>query len=54
MKYPVVMCPGCKQPMQPSKPKPLLLISGLVEITYICEKCATTTKRTIKNNDKKR
>jgi len=54
MKYPVVICPGCKQAMKPSKPRPLLLVSGLIEITYTCEKCGTTTKRTIKDNDKKK
>jgi len=54
MKYPVVMCPGCKQAMRPSRPRPLPLLSGLIEITYTCEKYGTTTKRTIKNNDEKK
>lgn len=52
MKYPVVICPGCIQPMTLSESTPLLLPRGLIEIAYVCKQCGTTTKRTIKTDDK--
>jgi RNase P subunit RPR2 len=45
---PVVICPGCHKPMTSGKPAPILFAKGLADITYVCEKCGTTTKRTVK------
>jgi hypothetical protein len=47
-KPPVVICPGCHKPMTAGKPEPILFAKGLADITYICEKCGTKTKRTVK------
>jgi RNase P subunit RPR2 len=47
-KLPVVICPGCHKPMTAGRPEPILLAKGLADITYVCEKCGTTTKRTVK------
>jgi hypothetical protein len=48
------MTPSMTPSTTPSTPKPLLFTSALIEVAYTCEKCGTTTKRTIKNNDKKK
>ena len=47
-KPPVVMCPGCNKPMTAGKPEPILFTKSLADITYVCEKCGTKTKRTVK------
>jgi RNase P subunit RPR2 len=47
-KPPVVICPGCHRPMTPGKPERILFAKDLADITYVCERCGTTTKRTIK------
>jgi RNase P subunit RPR2 len=47
-KAPVVICPGCHKPMKPGRPEPILFAKGLADITYVCEKCGTETKRTVK------
>jgi len=47
-KLPIVICPGCKKPMTASTPKPILFAKGLADITYVCEKCGTKTRRTVK------
>jgi C4-type Zn-finger protein len=48
-KLPVVVCPGCQKAMKAGQPKPILFAKGLADITYVCEKCGTTTKRTVKD-----
>jgi RNase P subunit RPR2 len=45
---PVVICPGCHKPMASGKPEPILFAKGLADIAYVCEKCGTATKRTVK------
>ena len=52
-KAPVVVCPGCHKPMKSGKPEPILFAKGLADITYICERCGTRTKRTIKEVNEK-
>ena len=47
LKLPIVLCPGCQKPMTPGEPRPLVN-TPLVEITYVCGSCGTTTERTIK------
>jgi C4-type Zn-finger protein len=47
----VVMCPGCDQPMKPVECKAIQFTNGLVDVTYLCEKCETRTIRTIKEDD---
>jgi C4-type Zn-finger protein len=51
-KFPVVMCPGCDQPMKAMERKPVAFSNGLVDVTYVCEKCSTQTVRTFKPHDK--
>jgi hypothetical protein len=46
-KPPLVLCPGCKKPMNAGKPKPLAS-PGMVEIPYVCESCGMTTKCALK------
>lgn len=46
-KSPIVMCPGCDQPMEAVEQKYILFTNGLVDITYVCETCHTNTIRTI-------
>jgi thymidine kinase len=36
--------------MAPKGRKPLLLTDRLVEVTYICERCGTETKRSIRDS----
>jgi len=43
---PVVLCPGCGEPMHPEAVAPAT--RELDDITYICPKCATETKRTMR------
>ncbi len=43
---PVVRCPGCEERMQPKGIVPVT--SELDDISYVCPKCSTETKRTIK------
>ena len=43
---PVVVCPGCEEPMDPKGAVPVT--RELDDITYICPKCSVETKRTIK------
>jgi RNase P subunit RPR2 len=52
-KAPVVMCPGCNKPMRPGKGETIHLAKGLLDITYVCERCGTRTKRTIKELEQK-
>jgi C4-type Zn-finger protein len=52
-KAPVVMCPGCHKSMKPGKVEPILFAKGLLDITYVCEKCGTRTKRTVKGAEQK-
>jgi RNase P subunit RPR2 len=52
-KAPVVMCPGCNKPMRPGKAEPILFAKGLLDITYVCERCGTRTKRTVKEAEEK-
>ena len=51
-KSPIVMCPGCDQPMKAMERKPVGFSNGLVDVTYVCEACLTHTIRTIKPDDK--
>ena len=43
---PVVMCPGCEEPMQPKGAAPVT--RELDDISYVCPKCGAETKRTMK------
>jgi rubredoxin len=43
---PVVVCPGCEEPMQPKGSMPVT--RELYDISYICPKCGAKTKRTLK------
>jgi RNase P subunit RPR2 len=45
---PSVICPRCQVAMVPIKKKPVLL-AGFIEVVYRCRKCATETKRTVKD-----
>jgi C4-type Zn-finger protein len=47
-----VMCPGCNQPMKVVERRPVDFSNGLVDVTYVCEKCSTQTVRTFKPHDK--
>ena len=47
-KPPIVMCPGCDQPMIVVEEKPILFTEGLIDVTYFCERCHTKTIRTTK------
>ena len=51
-KLPVVMCPGCDQPMKAIERKPVAFSNGLVDVTFVCETCLTHTIRTIKPDNK--
>ena len=51
MKYPRVICPGCKKPMKPGEPQPIAFAEELADIPYVCEICGTQTARTIKLDD---
>jgi hypothetical protein len=44
---PVVMCPGCREPMDPTGSS-VPVTRELDDITYGCPKCRVETKRTIK------
>jgi hypothetical protein len=35
-KIPIVMCPGCDQPMKATERKPIAFSNGLVDVTYVC------------------
>jgi RNase P subunit RPR2 len=50
---PVVMCPGCKAPMQPREFKPILFSNGMTDVTYVCETCGMSTIRMLRNDDKR-
>ena len=51
-KIPVVVCPGCDEPMKASERKPVAFSNGLVDVTFVCEGCQTHTIRTIKPDNK--
>jgi hypothetical protein len=51
-KLPIVMCPGCDEPMKAIERKPVAFSNGLVDVTFVCETCLTHTIRTIKADDK--
>ena len=51
-KIPVVICPGCDEPMKAMERKPVAFSHGLVDVTYVCEMCGTHSVRTIKSDDK--
>jgi C4-type Zn-finger protein len=51
-KGPIVMCPGCDEPMKAMERKPVAFSHGLVDVTYVCEMCGTHSVRTIKSDDK--
>lgn len=48
---PQVICPGWKKPMTPGVPRPIVGVSDLVEVIYVCETCGTESVRRIKLND---
>ena len=43
---PVVVCPGCGEPMDPKGIVPVT--RELDDISYVCPKCGAETKRTMK------
>jgi predicted RNA-binding Zn-ribbon protein involved in translation (DUF1610 family) len=43
---PVVLCPGCGEPMDPTRAVPVT--RELDDIGYVCPKCGAETKRTLK------
>jgi DNA-directed RNA polymerase subunit RPC12/RpoP len=53
-KEPVVMCPRCRVRMtrRARPPLKLKLSDGLVDVSYICERCGTETKRSIREKGK--
>jgi len=51
-KIPVLICPGCDEPMKATERKPVAFSNGLVDVTYVCETCHTHTIRTVKLHDK--
>ena len=51
-KIPVVICPGCDEPMKVLVRNPVAFSNGLVDVTYVCETCGTHSIRTIKPHDK--
>jgi hypothetical protein len=48
LRYPTVICPGCKRPMTPSPPLAVSVDTELCDLTYSCKNCGATTTRTIK------
>jgi hypothetical protein len=38
-KIPVLICPGCNEPMKAAARKPVAFSNGLVDVTYVCETC---------------
>ena len=42
---PVVLCPGCNQPMEAKERTPVE--ERLVDIRYVCAGCGMETKRTV-------
>jgi hypothetical protein len=45
---PIVLCPGCQQPMKPGEPILIPSVPGLVDIASVCENCGMTSKRSTK------
>jgi hypothetical protein len=43
---PVVRCPGCEEPMEPKGSEPVT--RELDNVSYVCPKCCTETKRAMK------
>jgi predicted RNA-binding Zn-ribbon protein involved in translation (DUF1610 family) len=43
---PVVVCPGCGEPMDPKGSVPVT--RELADVTYVCPRCGAETKRTLK------
>jgi predicted RNA-binding Zn-ribbon protein involved in translation (DUF1610 family) len=43
---PVVLCPGCGEPMEPKGAAPVT--RELDDVSYVCPKCGAETKRTMK------
>ncbi len=44
-RLPIVICPGCKKAMPPSKSKPILFSNGLEGVAYTLKRCAVSTLR---------
>jgi len=44
---PIVLCPGCDQPMEAKERTPVM--ERLVDIRYVCAGCGMETKRTIED-----
>jgi hypothetical protein len=51
-KAPIVLCPGCDEPMKAMERKSVGFSNGLVDVIYVCETCHAHTIRTIKPDDK--
>jgi hypothetical protein len=51
-KTPVVICPGCDEPMKAMVRNPVAFSNGLVDVTYVCETCVIHAIRTIKSDNK--
>jgi C4-type Zn-finger protein len=51
-KIPVVICPGCDEPMKAMERKEVAFSNGLVDVTYVCETCHTHIIRTVKPDGK--
>src|ERR1700730_11336464 len=45
---PVVMCPGCNRAMIPGEPRKIMFSNDLVDVSYVCEQCGTTSVRIVK------
>jgi hypothetical protein len=43
---PIVICPGCEEPMQPTNATPAT--RQLDDVIYVCPKCRTEIKRMLK------
>ena len=45
---PIVLCPGCQQPMKAVETELIAAAPGLADIAYVCESCGMSSKRTTK------
>src|SRR5581483_618580 len=48
LRPPVVLCPNCRQEMAPKEHMPVLFTNRLIDIIYVCERCGTAARRTVR------
>ena len=49
-KPPVVVCPGCRLTMKFVKLDRIDSAANLTDLTYVCERCHTTTQRVVRQD----